>query len=264
MSHGEKEVCHRGTETQRKNLSCFFSVPLCLCGTFALLLVVARTSVATPTSQPVDLALWKEMTQIDAKVAKLHDITADFRQEKFTPLLKRPMVSSGRVMGRGSATLWITEKPEPTRMRCDTSEIRIYYPKQSLEEVYPLEGQLGTLASSPLPRIQTLVKFFSFEKIAVKSLDESADDGKFLALRMTPTDPALKDHVKEVKVLLDRRTGFIVRAENTDADDERTVMHFTHIKIDTGTTDDDLKLNVPAETTISHPLQGLSGQGSSR
>jgi outer membrane lipoprotein-sorting protein len=227
-------------------------------------LFIAAAATAGPTSQPVDPALWKEMTQIDSKVAKIHDVTADFRQEKFTPLLKRPMVSTGRVMGKGSATLWITEKPEPTRMRCDASEIRIYYPRQAMEEVYPLEGQLGTLASSPLPRIHTLVKFFSFEKVPAKSLDGSADDGNFLALRMIPTDPALKDHVKEVKVLLDRRTGFIVRAENTDADEERTVMNFTHVEIDTGMTDDQLKLNVPAGAKISHPLQGLSEQGSSK
>ena len=45
--------------------------------------------------------------------------------------------------------LWETISPEPTVMRIDESSAAIYYPKEKLEEIYPITGQLGSLAASP-------------------------------------------------------------------------------------------------------------------
>lgn len=224
----------------------------------------AAHPATAPTSQAIDTQLWAEMSQVDAKAADIRDVSADFEQQKFTPLLKKPLVSSGHVLGKGSAMLWITDQPEPTKMLVNADQIRIYYPREAVMEVYPIEGQLGALASSPLPRLDTLRRFFSFEKIPAKSLDPQADDQKYLALRMTPTDPALREHVREVKVLLDRGNGFIVRAENTDADDERTVLTFTHVRVNTGVSDKAMRLDVPPGTKVTHPLEGLGGTGPTR
>jgi outer membrane lipoprotein-sorting protein len=144
-------------------------------------------------------------------------------------------------------------------MLVDSNRIRIYYPQQNLEEIYPIQGQLGMLASSPLPRIDSLRRFFSFERIPAKSLDPAATDDKYLALRMLPIDSSLKEHVQEVNVLLDRRTGFIVRAENTDADGERTALTFSNVKIDNDLPDDSLRLDIPADAKISRPLDAMGG-----
>jgi hypothetical protein len=214
---------------------------------------VGSSRAAEPTSQPIDPQLWKEMSAIDTIVGRIKDVSADFEQRKFTPLLKKPLVSSGHVRGKSDRTLWITDKPESTKMLVDSVGNSIYYPQQGLEEIYPIEGQLGALASSPLPRIDALRRFFSFEKMA-----DTSDD-RHLALRMLPIDASLREHVEEVKVLLDRQTGFIVRAENTDADGERTVLTFSNVKIDTGMSDDSLRLDVPAGTKISHPLESMGG-----
>jgi outer membrane lipoprotein-sorting protein len=221
------------------------------------MLRIARADA--PASQPIDPQLWKEMSAVDAIVGRIKDVSADFEQRKFTPLLKKPLVSSGQVLGKSDRTLWTTDKPEPTKMLVDSTSIRIYYPRQELEEIYPIEGQLGALASSPLPRIDALRRFFSFEKIPANSLNSAADDEKYLALRMLPIDASLKEHVEEVKVLLDRRTGFIVRAENTDADGDRTVLTFSNVKVDTALSDESLRLDVPAGTKISRPLDSMGG-----
>lgn len=220
-------------------------------------LAQAQSTTASTSAPIVDPQLWTEMTAVDAKASRIADLTADFEQRKFTPLLKKPLVSTGRVLGKGAGTMWITEKPEPTRMLVDASEIRIHYPRQAVLEIYPIQGQLGALAASPLPRLDVLKRFFSFERIAASSLDPGKDDAKCLALRMTPTDPTLREHVEEVKVLLDRGSGFILRAENTDADGERTVLTFANVRIDAGVTNDAMRLDVPPGTKESRSLGGL-------
>jgi outer membrane lipoprotein-sorting protein len=241
-----------------------FFATICVAAGMISLTQAAAPPATAPTSQAVDPKLWAEMSKVDAKAANIRDVSADFEQKKFTPLLKKPLVSTGQVIGKGSATLWITDKPEPTKMLVNAGEIRIDYPRQAVMEVYPIEGQLGALASSPLPRLDTLRRFFSFEKIPAQSLDPQANDEKYLALRMIPIDPALREHVQEVKVLLDRQNGFIVRAENIDADDERTVLTFTHVRVNTGVADDAMRLDVPPGTKVTHPLEGLGGNAPAR
>ena len=83
---------------------------------------------------------------------KIADLTADFEQQKFTAMLKKPLISSGAVAVRGSAMLWKTRKPEPSELQIDQKEVRIYYPAQETIEVYQVEQKLGQLAASPLPR----------------------------------------------------------------------------------------------------------------
>lgn len=220
-------------------------------------LATAPTPAAAPTSQPVDRQLWDEMMAVDAKASHIDDLSADFEQRKFTPLLKKPLVSSGRVLGKGASTLWTTEKPEPTKMLVDAGEIRIYYPREAVMEIYPIQGQLAALAASPLPRLEALKRFFSFERISAASIDPAADDTRHLALRMVPTDPALREHVDEVKVLLGRGTGLILHAENTDGDGERTVLTFSNVRVDSGVSDQAMRLDVPPNTRITRPLEGL-------
>jgi hypothetical protein len=234
-----------------------FTLPLLL---FLAIATIARAADApAPASQPVDARLWADMSAVDVIVGRIKDVTADFQQEKFTPLLKKPLISRGQVIGKSDRTLWLTQKPEPTKMLVDSSGMRIFYPDQGLEEIYPIEGQLGALASSPLPRIDVLRRFFSFERLAAASVEAGRSDADVLAVKMTPIDAALQEHVEEVKVLLDRKTGFILRAENIDADGEKTVLTFSNVKIDTGVSDDAMRLDVPAGTKISRPLDALGG-----
>jgi len=47
-------------------------------------------------------------------------------------------------------------------MRIDEKEITLYYPKQKTAEVYPMAGQFGAMSSSPVPRLATLLRLFTF------------------------------------------------------------------------------------------------------
>jgi outer membrane lipoprotein-sorting protein len=236
-----------------------------------LFLLVAAPMVAAeagPTTQPgaPDPALWSKLTQIDARAAKIQSLSADFVQQKFTTLLTRPLVSSGTVKIRGTLIRWDTVKPEQSTLLLEPHEARIYYPAQKALEVYPLDQRMAELAASPLPRLDVLKKTFSFRELAAGELEKNADPSKYLALSLIPTDGALRQHVQEVRVLLNVPGGYLVKGELTDGDGDRTFLAFSkvHLNADVG----DLSLTVPPGTRVSRPLEGLDNavgsQGSSK
>ena len=229
--------------------------------TFALLIAsFARAELPTtlPASPPagVDAALWARMTAIDSKAGGIIDLTADFEQQKFTQLLKKPMVSSGTVQAKGTAMLWDTRTPEPTIMRVDESEVRIYYPQQNTVEIYPLAGQLSSLAASPLPRLAALLPHFTFAKGTAKNSgqEERADQ---LVIHLTPIDASLKEHVGSVTVLIDATRGFILAFQLVDSDGERTLIRFSNVKTNANIEDARLNLKLPDNVKSVRPLENL-------
>jgi outer membrane lipoprotein-sorting protein len=144
----------------------------------------------------------------------------------------------------------------------DAKEIKLYYPAQKQVEIYPVDQRLSELAASPLPRLAALRKNFSIEQVPLKDFGtEGATDEQQIALKLTPKDAAIGEHVQFVRVLLDVQAAHILKAETTDADDDRTVMTFSDVKLNAGLQDDDLTLVVPPGTKESRPLEGVTGGG---
>ena len=224
----------------------------------------AADAPAMPTEDP---ALIKRLQAVDARAGDVQDLFAHFKQEKFTALLKRPLVSSGTVRVKGTKVKWDTEKPEPAVLYLDAAQIKLYYPKQKLVEIYPIDRRLSDLAASPLPRLQTLRQHFWIEQIPLKEFGTAgATDEQQIALKLTPKDASLAEHVQFVRVLLDVKNAHILTAETTDAADvgeeaDRTLITFSDVKTNAGLKDQDLDLVVPKGTKESRPLEGVTGAG---
>jgi outer membrane lipoprotein-sorting protein len=223
--------------------------------TACLLLVLAGRAFAEP-AKPEDPALAKQLEEIDARGGKIKDFTSDFRQEKFTALLKKPLVSAGMVRVSGPVIRWDTKEPEAQVLYGDGKEVQMYYPSQKLLEVYAIDQRLGDLASSPLPRLKALREHFTMERSDGKRFHTPPKDRQVLPLRLVPREEALRQHVEEVHVLLDVTAAHILELEIVDADGDRTHVTFSGFQLDTGVTPDDLELTVPAGTTVSRPLEG--------
>lgn len=222
-----------------------------------LLPVIARAEPGgTDRPAGVDEKLWKLLVEIDARGAQVKDLKADFTQQKFTPLLKKPLTSTGTILIKGAASLWTTVQPEPTVMRIDDKQLQLLYPRQKVLEVYPTDQKMASLAASPFPRLDVLKKHFSFERLSVKDVDPSAKEGESLALRMQPLEPELRKHIDEVHVLLQVATGFVLRATTIDSDGDRVVLSFSNIRINGGVPDRELELTVPPGVKVTHPLEG--------
>jgi outer membrane lipoprotein-sorting protein len=217
---------------------------------------------ADPTTAPADPKFSAKLAEIDQRAGQIKSLSARFDQQKFTALLRKPLVSSGRIRIKGPAVRWDTEHPEPSVLLIDAGEAKIYYPNQKTLEIYPLDQRLADLAASPLPRLNVLEARFALEQIPVEDLEKSLTGKDFLAIRLTPRDAALAGHVKQVRVLLDNRKACIIKAEVTDGDGDRTVLSFKDVQLngDVG----DLALSVPPGTAVTHPLEGLDGQPQSQ
>jgi len=244
-----------------KDLLVITIIVLAACG-FAL----CQTKQLTEGDRPknIDASLWKRMLDIDSRAGKITSLTANFEQRKYTALLKKPLISTGSIRVRGSTMRWDTLQPSKSILLIDEREVRIFYPSPApgVLEIYTVDQRMAELAASPLPRLAVLKEKFSFQPIATKELDESADPNKFLAFSMKPSDPSLAQHIQEVRVLLDESAAYIVKAEMTDADGDRTVLRFTDVKVNVDTGDLDLK--IPAGAKVTRPLEGLNAAPGSR
>jgi len=217
-----------------------------------------KPTVAQPTE---DTALMRQLEEINARTVLIKDLSAEFEQKKFTPLLKNPMVSSGKLRVKGSVVLWDTVKPEPSVMRIDDRELRIYYPSQKVVEVYPIGEDMRRLSSSPLPRLDNIRKQFAIARMDPKSLDPAVDPAKVVGIVMSPTVAEIKEHVRTVKVIIDIAAAYATHMEITDADGDRTLIVFTKVKTNAGVSDRELELTFPAGVREVRPLSGGGGAG---
>jgi outer membrane lipoprotein-sorting protein len=234
----------------------------------------ATTAVAAPPATTaigpngVDPDLWRQMTEIDARAARIDRLTCDFQQQKFTALLKRPIVSHGKVRIAGPVMRWDTIEPEPSVLVIEQSQAEIYYPSEKTLEVYDLGAQLGQLAASPLPRLDVLVRYFTFEQATVADFNAAGATAtappagdESLAVRLKPVDPNMTQYVKEVLVLLDRTHGFITRARMTDADGDRTSITFTNLVAGGNFDAASVRMTTPSGTKVVHPLGAAGSSG---
>src|SRR5689334_19669200 len=131
----------------------------------ALALTVPSTpaEATAPEANSEDPGLRARLDDIDRRAGEVRDLTARFEQQKFTALLKKPLVSSGRVRTKGHVVRWDTEVPEPAVLHSDGREIRMFYPRQHVVEVYPIDKRITDLAASPLPRLAALREHFRIE-----------------------------------------------------------------------------------------------------
>jgi outer membrane lipoprotein-sorting protein len=222
---------------------------------------VAQPEEAPAVAPVRDEALSRELEELDARGAKVEDLTAEFEQEKFTAILKKPLVSSGRVLVKGGRTRWDTTRPRKSVLVIDEQELKLYDPEAGTLEIYPVAGGLSRMTASPVPRLSAVREQFTIERMDPAELDDRATVTSALALRLTPTDPEVKEHVTGVRVLIDRETGCASVVEVTDADGDRTVIRFKKLQLNTGLEEDKLELQVPPGTTISRPLNAGASDG---
>ncbi len=220
----------------------------------------ANDADSTATIDPV---LLKELTEIDARLAKIEDLQAAFTQEKRVALLKKPLISKGTVLVKGQHVRWEVTDPSPSTTLTTPGEIRIHYPKQKLVEVYKVDERMAAVVASPLPRLEVLRKHFKIERAAEPKAghdEPTKEDGKeatLLRLRLTPLKEELSKHIARVDVVIDREQAIAKRIEIVDADGDRTAITFDGLQTNKGVKDERFKLDLPAGTRVVRPLEAV-------
>lgn len=209
---------------------------------------------------PVDDALASELADVDQRAAEIRDLTAAFEERKYTALLKKPLVSKGRILVLDRTVLWETRQPHHTQTLLDGSQVRIHYPKRKTVEVYPLDRRLDQLFASPIPRLTHLRRQFRIERLSIGEVDKAYRDfDRYLPVRLTAIDASLQRYVDRIDVVIERTKGCAVRVDMLDADGERTVLTFSDIATNTGLTARDVELDLPSGTRVVWPLSGAWG-----
>lgn len=177
---------------------------------------------------------------------------AAFTQNKYSPLLNEPIVSTGRVQMAGGVARWDTDPPHPTVMVLHQGALHLYYPQQQTAEVYDLGDRLDTMATSPVPDIAVLSLHFEPQHW-------NAGDGEDLfEMTLAPKSPAMRDAVELVEVAVDPRTGTLDRFTLTDLDGEITEMIFINVELNPELDPEALKLDLPAGTRVVRPLDAVA------
>lgn len=221
-------------------------------------------AVATePAGGGKGVDLLTQLEEFDARIAGVRDLTANFEERKSTALLKKPLISTGRVRVKGGRSCWDTQKPHRTTMLIDGEAVRIYYPERTTLEVYEMNRQLQWLAISPLPRLAALREHFEIQQIAPQDIDREFTDVSHLALRLLPKTRALRDYVDHVDVVLDIASARVVRGEISDPDGDRTTLTFSDVRTNLGIDDHELDLDIPKGATVVRPLAALETKGNS-
>jgi outer membrane lipoprotein-sorting protein len=207
------------------------------------LLVNAATLLAqgSPTTKPA----WEaELEALTARLADVPAVSGSFTQHRYTPMLRQPLVSSGKVSMAGALMRWDTEKPSSSVLLITPSDARVYLPDQSLLEIYRVDAQAMGLAGSPAPRLDKLREQFELSPAPAAAPD-------LLAIILRPREAGLKEHVSEVQLQIDRNSAFLRQMVIVNPDGERQVTDFQDMKIRRDLKEKDLQLAVPKNTRAS-------------
>lgn len=231
----------------------------------AVCLCVAAPALSRAEA-PTDPALLAELEALDALAAEVEDLTAVFEQSRHTPLLRRPIISSGTLRALPGRSRWDTDEPFASVMVIETDRLSVYYPEDGVLEVYPLEQRLGELAASPLARLADWLAHFTLERASAESLPESLRDAAGVGdadrpsvlVRLTPKDDDLAAMIPSIVVVLDASTGLSRAMAWSGQEGERTEVVFSGVRTDTGLVGEDLALDVPEQTRVVYPLGPVS------
>lgn len=199
--------------------------------------------------------LQTRLEELDTRIAQVSDLTADFRQEKSTPLLRKPIVSTGRIRAKGDHVRWDTLEPRRTSMLLTNREIRLFFTDERALEIYPLEGDLRQMSGSPLPRLAWLQENFELAEISPDVIEKvSGTPADLIGIELTPKSERIREHISTVRVLIDTRVPCLKRLEMIDLDGHSTVVELSSIKVNTGLKSEELDLELPPDVKISRPL----------
>lgn len=204
----------------------------------------------------------RHLSEVRKRIGPIQSFRATFTQTKQTPLLRKPLVSTGTVVYHRSKALWTTLAPDPSRMLLETNKLCLYFPDENVLEIYGFHGGakrwLGTLSGLVSSRLDGLEKGFNVQEVL------KDEEGHRLTVRLTPRAKETARHIRELTTRLNLQTGAMDRLEMLDGDRQRLVITFQDIKINAPVRPEELRLRVPKNARIikqQPPNAPRSGSG---
>ncbi|CAG0990680.1 hypothetical protein PHYC_02278 [Phycisphaerales bacterium] len=213
-----------------------------------------QPDTARPTVAQPSITFEQRLQALDDAASKVKGLRARFVQRKFTPMLKKPLVSSGTLAVKDARSRWDTERPRPSVMTIDDTSLCIFYPDQKVQEVFALTQDVRGFSGSPLPRVQTLRQHFDIAQSPLPDDTKPADQPRLLSLSLAPKAESLKAHVLRVAVIVDTSVPCATKVTMEMPDGDRTEIDFDHVVLVEQLDDKEVTFTPPAGTRVEHPL----------
>ena len=225
-----------------------------------LLLLAILCTAALAGARPddpdasTDAALQARLEALDVRFAEITRLRANFRQERQTPMLRRPLTSSGSLKLKDGVIRWDTREPARSTMLITEAEIRIHDPEARVLEIYQTRERAGTAAEGRTgpPRLADLLARFSVSEIGVDALGEKPSE-RWLGLELVPADEEMARRIVRITALLDTEAPMIRRVIIEGVDGEVTDLELRDVRIGARIEDHEMELEVPEGTRISRP-----------
>lgn len=247
------------------------AIPRCLrCASVLLLFGVAWQVCVNPAIADTDskdeaaphIELIKQLRELEEQHDEIKDLSARFSQKRYSPLLKKPITSSGTYRSTSGLTRWDTEKPHDSVMVIQSDRLEIYFPEQKTLEVYPIEKRLGELLATPQPDVDQWLDSFKLSEALPEALSDTMretlrikDADTYLLISLTPRDEEVAELIDRLIVVVDRETGLSRGMSwSSEGDGERTEIVFTRVRENTQIKRADLLLDTPESTRVVYPL----------
>jgi outer membrane lipoprotein carrier protein len=206
----------------RKAKAVFKSILLSIILTLGIASVVA----AEPLSPEAGLEILRR------GFAGVTDFTAEITQEKQLSLMKKKLISAGRVRFRRPGSFFMEIfPPHPSRLLLENSELTIFYPTEKSRQNIPLPAEEG------------LGQWFAYLDRPITTLPvgvrvEAERHGDTCTLRFAPQG---KKGVREVTLMF-QDDGLMRRLVIEEQNGDRNTITFRNMKKNVGLTDKDFRL----------------------
>lgn len=232
---------------------------------FAAALAVLAASVALPAptfaadAAPADASLEaaEAEAEVEALLARLDaarpDLTgrclrAAFERRKTTPLLRRPLRSSGVLTASGGALRWETLAPRAGETVIAGGEMRIVYPDEKRVEVFEL-GAAASAGFGPASPLSALSERFAVSRADPPAWAEEDAASQLapltspltaplteplpglIGLRLVPRDPDVASQLRSIGLGVEEATGSVRLLETVDGDGSATTYRFGEAEV---------------------------------
>ena len=182
---------------------------------------------------------------IDAQQRKIETLTADFAQKKETRIVKKPLLSSGKVkFKRPDRIYWHYKEPEEMEVAVSGKGVWIYYPGSLRAEKYHL-GSHHRVRQSLEPLLAIFQKTFGQLSAGYAMVYEGLETGRFHHFRLQPRDEKIQKFLTGVDLRIDKTSGAIIRFIMIEANGDRLNLEFKNLQMNLPLTDDDLNIKIP-------------------
>ncbi len=223
-----------------------FSAVRCL----ALLLAFTAGCIAPASGEVADdAAAWQQLDELLQRRSGVTRWTGTFVQERVTPLLDEPLVSTGTIRVADGVVRFDTADPYPSVMVVRDGVVTFFYPDDATVELFTADARtspLGVLARGQLGLLQEHFRLSFLE----------SDEPGTARFELTPLPPetgggaASADTAERITITLGDERADLRAVAFIDGDGQSTDLRFEWFEAAPELTADELDLKLPEGVVV--------------